>query len=665
MQAEIVYLFRHAVLRDAAYELQLPGERATLHELALRIIESAFPSAELRPLAAELADHARLAITDDLADDHRRDLLAAEHRYLNQAADYLQEHWQATDAVRVRDLLADHPCADGAARRQHLHVASNLLLQGGDLRGAESRARDMLERSTHEADHGDETRALLLLHSILPEMGRANELTCTTEELVSRTAGLDVESRLLALKLLEGEKFGAGRFAEAQEMVADMLELARESAKAEWVASLTSDLAILCQRLGNHERALEYGREGVKIAAATGNKKAQAESLNLLGIVCVESGDIESARDAYEQALTVARAIGVHSLVQILLVNLGNLHLYFLGNLRAAEHAYREVLDFALEQGSMNDAANVSSRLGALLVYRGTHEAALEVLHSGVEYARLSGLLPVRAALHMQISRCRKVLGPAQRVEELVKAVGLARKARAARAEGEAWMRIADLLVEQGALKACLEVADAADRVLEAAPGGAAYMPHVDASRALAYLLLGENGAAGAAVQRVLQGLGPNVPHHRVSSGYAISIALRTYEGVGAIGLDKPDESVRADVTRMYEEASAMLRDTEYRHFGRVRDALDYAADAARLLTSEPPLPLLLGYTLKFLMPQQVRAVLDRLASEEPVLLERLKRENPQLAAEANEYARPTLVAWDAPLEQLPALAALLEEATP
>ena len=40
MFAETAYLFRHAVVRDAAYGLQPPSERALLHGLALDILEA-------------------------------------------------------------------------------------------------------------------------------------------------------------------------------------------------------------------------------------------------------------------------------------------------------------------------------------------------------------------------------------------------------------------------------------------------------------------------------------------------------------------------------------------------------------------------------------------------------------------------------------------------
>jgi hypothetical protein len=40
--AEDACLFRHALLRDAAYQLHLPGDRARLHALALDLIEALY-----------------------------------------------------------------------------------------------------------------------------------------------------------------------------------------------------------------------------------------------------------------------------------------------------------------------------------------------------------------------------------------------------------------------------------------------------------------------------------------------------------------------------------------------------------------------------------------------------------------------------------------------
>jgi hypothetical protein len=102
MHAEQAYLFRHALLRDTAYQLQVPADRHRLHALALEVLEQllAVPGHELEldSAAAELAVHARLA-RGGVADAHlqqreathlRRAARFASQRYMNHEA---AAHW--------------------------------------------------------------------------------------------------------------------------------------------------------------------------------------------------------------------------------------------------------------------------------------------------------------------------------------------------------------------------------------------------------------------------------------------------------------------------------------------------------------------------------------------------------------------------------------------
>ncbi len=59
MNAEQAYLFRHVLVRDAAYELQLPAERAALHDLAAGTMLAVLPP-PLDAVAHEIAAHLRL-----------------------------------------------------------------------------------------------------------------------------------------------------------------------------------------------------------------------------------------------------------------------------------------------------------------------------------------------------------------------------------------------------------------------------------------------------------------------------------------------------------------------------------------------------------------------------------------------------------------------------
>ena len=103
VDAEFAYLFRHALLRVAAYELQLPRDRARLHGLAVEIIEELWGSEDsgIESLAPELADHARLALEDSaLPEPESVRLRTKLERYLGLGADFCSRQHRASEAAR-------------------------------------------------------------------------------------------------------------------------------------------------------------------------------------------------------------------------------------------------------------------------------------------------------------------------------------------------------------------------------------------------------------------------------------------------------------------------------------------------------------------------------------------------------------------------------------
>ncbi|CAG0991313.1 hypothetical protein PLCT2_02486 [Planctomycetaceae bacterium] len=92
--AETAYLFRHALMRDAAYQLQLPGDRAMLHVPAFSILEPIHGAlASNAESALELAYHASVGAIQD------PDLALAEKHWLTKAA-ALSEQQSAHDTAR-------------------------------------------------------------------------------------------------------------------------------------------------------------------------------------------------------------------------------------------------------------------------------------------------------------------------------------------------------------------------------------------------------------------------------------------------------------------------------------------------------------------------------------------------------------------------------------
>ncbi|MCZ7608321.1 MAG: hypothetical protein M5U25_20220 [Planctomycetota bacterium] len=150
LPAELAYLFRHAVIRDAAYGLQPPTARAALHAMALEIIESLATPDTIDGWAEELADHARQAMGAEGAD--RQALQRRELAYLQRAAEHAAKHWHNERSVTLRERIAEHPDAGPDQRIKALLDNVDTLMRSGGI----ARTPALLERAEELArDHGD------------------------------------------------------------------------------------------------------------------------------------------------------------------------------------------------------------------------------------------------------------------------------------------------------------------------------------------------------------------------------------------------------------------------------------------------------------------------------------------------------------------------------
>ncbi|MCA8937869.1 MAG: hypothetical protein KDB68_16910, partial [Planctomycetes bacterium] len=165
MHAEAAYLFRHALLRDAAYQMQMPGDRARLHELAFYLIEESFGGRaheslpldargthEFNPhptdvVAAELAEHARISTSEET---EPAKLDAAYRLYLRRAAEYSETQFREDVAVRHWQALAS--ATTDAQRGEALRRAAVAAGDANLLDLAETLAK---QATAHQRECGD------------------------------------------------------------------------------------------------------------------------------------------------------------------------------------------------------------------------------------------------------------------------------------------------------------------------------------------------------------------------------------------------------------------------------------------------------------------------------------------------------------------------------
>lgn len=374
--AETAYLFRHALLRDAAYSLQLPSDRARLHELAFYLIEQAFggrapeppplesidpPSREPHPtdpIADELVQHIRLAA--DNATNH-----ALLLRYLRRAAEWAgMQHRPETATALWLDLAGR---TLGSARGEALCRAGASWLSAG----RPQRAIDYCNQAI-EVESGPESRRFLglayrNLAVAYQETGRvqlAQPAYTKALELLAEAG----DNRALATTLvnLANYHLQTGQVNIALEHYGRALDMSRAAEDRNLEGSVLTNMSTACRQVGDLERAEELSLAALAIQRQLGNRRSEAISLSSLANVFYETGRVEQARELLEQSLAIHREVGNRRSEGVALTGLASVY-QAAGQLEKAEHLFRDALNIHREAQNRRAEGIVIGNLAELL----------------------------------------------------------------------------------------------------------------------------------------------------------------------------------------------------------------------------------------------------------------------------------------------------------
>lgn len=348
MDAEFAYLFRHALLRDAAYELQLPAARARLHELALEIIEQVTPEGEQDAGAIELAEHARRALLNPALEPARQSALRdARVRYLERGAQFCAGAHRLSEAVSMYLQLAD--ATDDTALRAgaRIHAARNLQLLG-------------------RIDAAEET-GLLALADARDEGAQA------------------LEARSLrGLVMLYRE---TGRQPQAVELLEPMLELLKSIEDPSIRADILSTRAALHEDFARREESLADYTEVVKLRRKAGRERAILWSLLNVGHAHAGVTDFAAARRAMDEALELAQRHGDDWDLGTALMQYAGLE-RLVGNLTRAVDLCERAAVLLRRCGNLFSLSQAHADAGGALHQQGLLEEARQQYHASLEIAR-------------------------------------------------------------------------------------------------------------------------------------------------------------------------------------------------------------------------------------------------------------------------------------
>jgi len=231
-------------------------------------------------------------------------------------------------------------------------------------------------------------------------------------------------------------------------------------------------LAGALRKLWQLHADLSEGRASLEAALAAAPDAplvSRAKALNGLGVLAAEDGDIESAEQAFEASLEVARRLDDDARRMAVLTNLGNIA-FFRQDFDRARDLYDEGRRLAVKLGSTFNAATAAHDLGLIELALGDVDAAIERCEEALALARVGGTPQLVAACLRSLAAAIVIRGELGRAQELV----------------EESLAIVRRLNEPRAVAECLETAAGI-----AAAGG-------DGARAAALF-----GAAGAVLESI------------------------------------------------------------------------------------------------------------------------------------------------------------------
>ncbi len=374
---ELQYIFKHALLRDTAYRMQVRTHRQKLHRLAAEAFETLYAD-ELDRHYNELAYHSEKAGLPEQA-----------RRYYELAGDVARAAFQNSPAAELYSrAIALTPAGDLPARYT-LHASREAVYdflgkrheQGQDLQILQSLADDL---------HDDEKRveALVKLADFHLNLGSYEEASRYVQEAVSLSQQAHLRKLALAAHRVavstyhrKGDKDAAFRHGEIA------LQLCREFADRSTEGLIHNLYGLIVLDGQNLVGARDYFEKSLNCFLETGELRSQAMALNNLGMVAGFMGDYPASQEYYEKSLTIAQKIGFRTGEGYALGNLGwlaGVQGDFLNARTYASQAIRIGREVGSRVSELYALINLSSHSCAL----GDYEAALSYAGQGLELGR-------------------------------------------------------------------------------------------------------------------------------------------------------------------------------------------------------------------------------------------------------------------------------------
>ncbi|MCB0594567.1 MAG: tetratricopeptide repeat protein [Phaeodactylibacter sp.] len=371
---ELRYIFRHSLLREAVYSMQL---RARLQQLHLHIgqaIERLYAD-NLDERYVDLAFHYEQAGVFDKTCE-----------YLRKAADYARSNYQNQQALDyyerlLKKLSRQKDVADQIQTHLKKGKVLELIGQWDECEQAYGRALKLAKQSRDVVLLGQANNSMGRLLMLKGDYPRAMGILQTAAGLFE-----SIDDKVGIAKTygnLGNLYFRQGQYDEAKEFFEQSLEIGHSTIEPTSNAQVAATLGLTYMNQGNYDEGIRCQRAQLDICKQHNDKQGMATLYTNMGIVYFEKGEYDAALEAYQKGLAFSEELGNKLLTSIAIGCIGSVF-ERKGDYKRAMENFQRDLAICEELGDKQGIAIALGLIGELLSVEGDFHGAIEYLQKNL-----------------------------------------------------------------------------------------------------------------------------------------------------------------------------------------------------------------------------------------------------------------------------------------
>ncbi|TNE67874.1 MAG: adenylate/guanylate cyclase domain-containing protein [Bacteroidetes bacterium] len=375
---ELRYIFRHSLLREAAYDMQLRTRLRELHQLIAEAIEQLYPNSEER--FVDLAFHYEQA-----------EVIKKTNKYLEKAARYAQRNYLNRQALQYYGKLIGNLSGHKKKSKKLVKIG---LRKGsvheliGQWEESEQEYRLALKRAKSLNDWyligrcNRRLGQLLVLRGNYPEGKKHLDVAVTCFELANDQVGIAKTYGNLGTFF-----FRQGSYESAQSWFAKSIEINRSIQREAENAAIVANLGLIFMNQGHYDEGIRWLEEQLDIAERAEDKQGLTTLYTNLGIIYLEKNSLDSALLCLEKGLALSEELGNKLFMTICIGSIGSVW-EKKGDFNKAMEMFERDLALCEELGDKQGLAIANGLIGDLLSTQGDFDRSNEYQEQNLSLSR-------------------------------------------------------------------------------------------------------------------------------------------------------------------------------------------------------------------------------------------------------------------------------------